>query len=93
MATLREQGFPEAVSVNGSDGLSVRVGEPMLLRAAVQLAENLRAKGHQVRVAAQPGQGQTMVIRHGNFATREEAETKAAELERLGLPNRVVRAK
>ena len=93
VATLREQGFPESVGVNGSDGLVVRVGEPMLLRATVQLAENLRAKGHQVRVAAQPGQAQTFVIRHGNFASREEADGKAAELSRLGLPNRVVRAK
>jgi cell division septation protein DedD len=65
----------------------------MLLRAAVQLAENLRAKGHQVRVAAQPGEAQTFMIRHGNFASREEADAKGAELERLGLPNHVVRAK
>jgi hypothetical protein len=34
-----------------------------------------------------------MVIRHGNFASREEAEARAAELGRLSLPNRVVRAK
>jgi Mrp family chromosome partitioning ATPase/uncharacterized protein involved in exopolysaccharide biosynthesis/cell division protein FtsN len=93
VATLREGGFPDGVGVNGGDGLAVRVGEPMLLRAAVQLAENLRARGHQVRVAAQPGQAQTFVIRHGNFAAREEADGKAAELARLGLPNRVVRAK
>jgi len=53
VATLREQGFPDAVGVNGSDGLAVRVGEPMQLRAAVQLAENLRAQDHPVRVAAQ----------------------------------------
>ncbi|HMH52738.1 MAG TPA: polysaccharide biosynthesis tyrosine autokinase [Candidatus Acidoferrum sp.] len=93
VATLREQGFPDGLGVSGSDGLAVRVGEPMLLRAAVQLAESLRTKGHQVRVAAQPGQAQTFVIRHGNFASREEAEGKAAELARLSLPNRVVRAK
>ncbi len=53
VATLREQGFPDAVGVNGGDGLAVRVGEPMLLRAAVQLAVNLRAQDHPVRVAAQ----------------------------------------
>ena len=93
VATLREQGFPEAAGVSGNDGIAVRVGEPMLLRAAVQLAENLRSKGHQVRVAAQPGQAQTFVIRHGNFASREEAEAKGAEIGRLSLPNRVVRAK
>ena len=93
IATLREQGFPEAEVVVGGDAGSVRVGEPILLRAAVQLAENLRAKGHQVRVAAQPGEAQTFVIRHGNFASREEAEAKGAELGRLGLLNHVVRAK
>jgi cell division septation protein DedD len=65
----------------------------MLLRAAVELAESLRGKGHQVRVAAQPGEAQTFVIRHGNFASREEAEAKAADLQRVGLANHVVRAK
>ena len=93
VATLREQGFTEAVGVASSDGLAVRVGEPMLLRGAVQLAESLKANGHQVRVASQPGEAQTLVIRHGNFASREEAEAKGAELGRLNLPNRVVRAK
>jgi Mrp family chromosome partitioning ATPase/cell division septation protein DedD len=93
VATLREQGFADAEVVGGGDAVAVRAGEPMLLRAAVQLAESLRAKGHQVRVAAQPGEAQTIVIRHGNFASREEAEAKGGELTRLGLPNHVVRAK
>ena len=93
LATLREQGFAEGVVVRGNDRVAVRVGAPMLLRAAVQLGESLRAKGHQVRVAAQPGQAQTFVIRHGNFASREEAEATGAELARLSLPNRVVRTK
>jgi hypothetical protein len=93
VAALREGGFPDG-DVNGNgDALTVRVGEPMLLRAAVQLAESLRAKGHQVRVAAQSGEAQTFVIRHGNFASREEAEARGAELGRLGLVNHVVRAK
>ncbi len=90
---LREQAFPDAAALGTGDTITVRVGEPMLLRAAVELAESLRAKGHQVRVAAQPGEAQTFVIRHGNFVSREEAEAKAAELGRLGLPNHVVRAK
>ncbi len=93
VTTLRDQGFPEAAGFGGGDSLTVRVGEPMLLRAAVELAESLRAKGHQVRVAAQSGEAQTFVIRHGNFASREEAEARAAELGRLGLVNHVVRAK
>jgi cell division septation protein DedD len=93
VARLREQGFPDAAIVSGRDTLGVRVGGPMLLRAAVQLAETLRGKGHQVHVAAQPGEAQTVVIRHGNFASREEADAKGADLARLGLPNHVVRAK
>jgi len=93
VTTLREQGFPAAAAFGTGDTITVRVGEPMLLRTAVELAESLRAKGHQIRVAAQPGEAQTFVIRHGNFAAREEAEAKAAELGRLGLPNHVVRAK
>jgi len=93
VTTLREQGFPEAVVLGAGDSLSVRVGEPLLLHGAVQLAEGLRAKGYQVRVAAQPGEAQTFVIRHGNFASREEAAARGAELGRLGLPNHVMRAK
>jgi cell division protein FtsN len=93
ISTLRGQGFPDATGLGGGESITVRVGEPALLRAAVELAESLRAKGHQVRVAAQPGEAQTFVIRHGNFASREEAEARAAELGRLGLPNHVVRAK
>ena len=93
VAALREGGFPDGEVIGGGETLSVRVGEPLLLRASVQLAENLRAKGHQVRVAAQPGEAQTVVIRHGNFASREEAEARGGELGRLGLPNYVVRAK
>lgn len=90
---LREQGIQEPVVPDGGDSLNVPVGEPLLLRAAVQLAESLRARGHRVRVAAQPGEAQTFVIRHGNFASRDEAEARSAELARLGLPNYVVRAK
>lgn len=91
--TLGEQGFPEAIVLNTGETSSVRVGDARLLRGAVQLGESLRAKGHQVRVAAQPGEAQTFVIRHGNFGSREEAETRGGELARLGLPNYVVRAK
>jgi uncharacterized protein involved in exopolysaccharide biosynthesis/Mrp family chromosome partitioning ATPase len=90
---LREDGFPDPIVVGGGDEPSVRVGPPVALRPAVQLAERLRAKGHQVRIAAQAEDAVTFVIRHGNFSSREEAETKAAELRSLGLPNRVVRVK
>jgi cell division septation protein DedD len=92
-ATLKEQGFPASVGVSAKDGMALRVGEPMLLRSAVSLAENLRGKGHQVRVSALPGDAQTFVIRHGNFASRQDAEATGAELQQRGLANHVVRAK
>ena len=44
-------------------------------------------------MSAQPGEAVTFVIRHGNFATTEEAEAKSQELGRLGLASQVVRVK
>jgi hypothetical protein len=35
----------------------------------------------------------TFIVRHGNFAAREDAESKGQELERLGLANHVVRVR
>ncbi len=93
VSTLRQQGFPEAMVLAGGQSFSVRIGEPLALRGAVQLAEQLRSRGHQVRLAGQPGEATSFVIRHGNFATRQEAEDKSAELERLGLPNHVVQVR
>jgi capsular exopolysaccharide synthesis family protein len=89
-ATLREQGFGDATVVGVTEPLAVRVGEPLPLRGAVQLAERLRGGGYQVRVAAEAGEATTFVIRHGSFASREEAEGRSQELMRLGLPNQAV---
>src|SRR5213594_1548983 len=93
VATLREQGFGDAFVVGEREPLSVQVGLPLPLRGAVQTAERLRTSGHQVRVASQPGEAVTFAIRHGNFATSQEAEAKGRELIRLGLGNQVVRVK
>ena len=93
VASLRQQGFAEAFVVGEREPLSVQVGLPLPLRGAVQAAERLRASGHQVRVAAQPGEAVVFALRHGNFATSGEAEAKAQELMRLGLGNQVVRVK
>jgi len=93
VAALREQGFGDAFVVGEREPLSVQVGLPLPLRGAVQTAERLRAGGHQVRVAAQPGEAVTFAIRHGNFATSGEAAAKGQELIRLGLGNQVVRVK
>jgi hypothetical protein len=93
VAALRQQGFAEAFVVGEREPLSVQVGLPLPLRGAVQATERLRASGHQVRVAAQPGEAVMFALRHGNFATQGEAEAKGQELMRLGLGNQVVRVK
>jgi hypothetical protein len=85
VAALRDKGLGEAAVV-GTDPPSVRVGEPLPLRGAVELAERVRVAGYQIRVAAQAGEAVTFVIRHGNFASHEEAEAKGRELSRLSLP-------
>ncbi|MBI1846977.1 MAG: SPOR domain-containing protein, partial [Candidatus Rokubacteria bacterium] len=86
-------GFGEAVVLGGGEGLTVRVGDPAPLRIAVQLGERVRAKGHAVRLAAQSGEAVATVVRHGNFASRAEADAKADELARLGLPSHVVQVR
>jgi polysaccharide biosynthesis transport protein len=87
--TLREQGFAGAAVVR-RDPPAVRLGEPLPLRGAVDLAERARALGHPVRVAAEPGEAVAYVIRHGSFGSRPEAETRAASLGRLGLSPQVI---
>jgi polysaccharide biosynthesis transport protein len=82
---LREQGMGEAI-VASTDPLVVRVGELRPLRGAVQLAERVRKAGYQVRVAAQPNDRVAYIIRHGSFATRDEAEARSRDLARLSVP-------
>src|SRR5207247_2058096 len=71
VANLRDAGFDNVAVLGETEPLTVRVGTPLPLRGAVQVAERLRAAGHQVRVSAQPGEALTFVIRHGNFTTAE----------------------
>jgi succinoglycan biosynthesis transport protein ExoP len=92
VTTLREGGFTEATVISPEPPI-VRVAEPSALRSAVEVAEKLRAQGHQVRVAAQPGEASAYMIRHGNFASRTEAEAKAGELDRLGLTRQVIQVR
>jgi Mrp family chromosome partitioning ATPase/uncharacterized protein involved in exopolysaccharide biosynthesis len=92
VTALREQGFAEAAVVR-PDPPVIRLGEPMPLRGAVDLAERARGLGHAVRVAAQPGEAVAYMVRHGNFASRPEAETKAEELGRLGLAHQVIQVR
>jgi cell division protein FtsN len=71
----------------------LRLGEPQPLRATVELAERARALGHPVRVAAEPGEAIVYLIRHGSFVSRPEAETRSAELGRLGLSHQVIQVR
>jgi hypothetical protein len=82
---LRAEGIGEGTVVS-TEPLVVRVGEPRPLRGAVELAERVRKAGHHVRVAAQPSPRGAFMIRHGTFATRDEAETRSRELARLSVP-------
>jgi hypothetical protein len=82
---LRAQGLGEA-RIASADPLVVRVGEPRPLRGAVELAERVREAGHQVRVAAERQDRGAYTIRHGRFATRDEAEARSRELAGLRLP-------
>ncbi len=91
---LKAEGYAQTVLVGSGDDLSIRVGELTPLRTAVQVAEKLRASGHQVRVAVQPGEALNLAIRHGNFASEEEAGARSRDLSQKGLSgHRVVRVK
>ena len=92
VGTLREQGHGEAVVLREDPPL-VRVSEPLPLRPAVQLGGRLRADGHEVRVATQPGEAVAFTIRHGNFPSKREADARAEELGRLGLVSQVVQVR
>src|SRR5262249_34887222 len=92
-ATLREHGEGDTALVS-ADPIVLRVGTPLPLRGAVELAERLRARGHQVRVAAQPGETSTFIVRLGAFASRDEAEIRRRELGQLDLPaNQIVQVR
>jgi hypothetical protein len=92
VAALREQGFADATLLR-RDPPAIRLGEPLPLRGAVDLAERARGRGHGVRVAAQPGEAIAYVIRHGNFVSRAEAEAKSEALGRLGLAHQVIQVR
>ncbi|HEU4371125.1 MAG TPA: polysaccharide biosynthesis tyrosine autokinase [Methylomirabilota bacterium] len=92
VAVLREQGFTDPAVVQ-PDPPVIRLGDPLPLRGAVDLAERARALGHPVRVAAQPGEAVAYMIRHGNFASLPEAAAKAEELGRLGLAYQVIQVR
>lgn len=90
---LQRDGHPPSVLRVGRTGVTVRVGSPAPLRTAVQLAEKLRAGGYDARVAAEPARAGHVNLRHGNFASRAEAEAASDEVARLGVPNEVIQVR
>lgn len=84
-ASLRDHGLGEAVVIS-VDPILLRVGTPLPLRDAVDLAQRVRAAGHQVRIASDAGQAPVLIVRHGAFASREAAEARRRELGQLDLP-------
>jgi cell division protein FtsN len=82
-----------AAGGGGDDAGSVRVALALPLRSAVQLAERLRSAGYHVRIAAEAAKADQITLRHGNFASREEAEAISREISHLGVPNEVVQVR
>lgn len=87
---LQKDGYGQSVLLVGRTGVTVRVGAPTPLRTAVQVAEKLRAAGYDARVATEPTRAGQVSLRHGNFASRAEAEEASREVARLGVPNEVI---
>ena len=90
---LQKEGFPQSVLLIGRNGVIVRVGAPTPLRTAVQLAEKLRGAGYDARVATDAGRSGQVSLRHGNFASRSEADAASREISRLGVPNEVIQVR
>jgi len=90
---LRQEGFAQAVVLAAKDGLAVRVAYSVPLRTAVQTAEHLRGAGHDARVTGEASRAGHISLRHGNFATRQEAEAASREIARLGVPNEVIQVR
>jgi cell division septation protein DedD len=87
---LQKDGYAQGVLLVGRTGVTVRVGAPTPLRTAVQLAEKLRGAGYDARVATEPTRAGQVSLRHGNFASRAEADEASREVARLGVPNEVI---
>jgi cell division septation protein DedD len=87
---LQKEGYPPSVLLVGRTGVTVRVGPPAPLRTAVQLAEKLRGAGYDARLATEPTRAGQVSLRHGNFASRSEAEAASREIANLGVPNEVI---
>jgi cell division septation protein DedD len=84
------QGLP---TLKPTEGAEVPIARALPLRSAVELAVTLRAAGYDVRVVAEADRTGQIRLRHGRFASRQEAEAVGREIARLGMPNEVVRVR
>ena len=90
---LQKDGYPPSVLLVERTGVTVRVGPPVPLRTAVQIAEKLRTAGYNARVATETARAGHVSLRHGNFASRPEAEEASREVTRLGVANEVIQVR
>jgi cell division septation protein DedD len=88
-----QEDFPQATRPGEDGATMVRVAQALALRSAVQLAERLQASGYEVHVVAEAVTAGRITLRHGNFASRREAEIVSREISRMGVPNEVVRVR
>ena len=59
----------------------------------MKLAEGLRAAGHGVRILVKAAKAAQMTLRHGNFGSRDEAESARREPSRMGVLTEVVQVR
>ena len=90
MARLRADGFSGAAIIGQAESSGIRVVQGVPLRIAVRVAERLRSASYDPRVVAERARVGQITLRHGYFASREEAETVAREIARLGVAPEVV---
>ncbi|HEV8440506.1 MAG TPA: hypothetical protein VGT40_20645 [Methylomirabilota bacterium] len=90
----KPEGLIRAAATFGDGaGESVRVAQALPLHSAVKLAERLRSTGHEVQITAEAVKVGQIALRHGNFTSRQEAETVSREISSLGVPNEVVQVR
>ena len=90
---LRQDGFAVVLGqpADGPLPAAVLIARAMPLRTAVRVADRLRGVGQNPRVTADASRDGQVTLRHGSFATREEAAAVGRELARLGVSAEIVR--
>jgi hypothetical protein len=87
---LHEDGFAQAAIIDQREGPTIRIAQGVPLRIAVRVAERLRSAGRDPRVVAEKTRVDQIMLRHGYFSSKEEAESVAREIAHLGMAPEVV---